>query len=638
MCGITGAAWLDDAPPLERSTLQRMVEQLRHRGPDDQGIYFGNCPPRATDRPRTHVALGMRRLSIIDVAGGHQPISNEDGTVWVVCNGEIYNYQELRHRLEAAGHRFQTHSDTEVLVHLYEEEGIDFPAHLNGMFALALWDERRGRLLLARDRLGQKPLIYRHEGGRLLFASEMKSLLEVPGVSRQLDPQALDLYLTYGYVPHPHTIFRGIRKLPPAHYALFCDGQLTTGCYWKCDFNHEQKRPKDDYVEELRETLGSAVRLRLQSEVPLGAFLSGGVDSSIIVGLMQKMSDKPIRTFCIGFSEADYDETHYARQVADRLGTEHQEFRVEPKAIELLPKLVWHYDEPFADFSAIPTYYVSKLTREHVTVALSGDGGDELFAGYRRYIAVRSGEWFDALPSPLRRVLGSGLWERLPAPARQTSDVRRIKRLAVAMAKCPERRYLDWISTFNDSQRATLYRDEWLAELPDADPIEFLTAALARSDRRDRVTATMLADLTTYLPCDLMTKVDIASMAVSLECRQPFLDYRVVELAAAMPLEMKLGAFRGKKILYQAFGDLLPRSVRRRRKMGFGVPLDLWFRDELRQYVRDVLLDPAAAGREYFRPEAVRQLIDEHQSERFDHSYRLWSLLFFELWHRQWAA
>ena len=638
MCGITGAAWIGDAPPLERPTLERMTDLLRHRGPDDRGFYFGHRNAPATGGRAAHVALGMRRLSIIDRAGGHQPMSNEDGSVWVVFNGEIYNYRELRRRLEGAGHRFQTQSDTETLVHLYEDEGVDFLAHLNGMFALALWDERRGQLLLARDRLGQKPLVYRHEEGRLLFASEMKSLLEVPGVSRELDPHALDLYLTYQYVPHPHTIFRGICKLPPAHYALFCNGRLTTECYWQCDFNQQHTRPQAECVDELREQLRSAVRLRLQSDVPLGAFLSGGVDSSIIVALMQELSEEPVRTFSIGFSVAEYDETRYARQVAECLGTQHREFRVEPKAIEILPKLVWHYDEPFADSSAVPTYYVSKLTREHVTVALSGDGGDELFVGYPRYAAVRIGAWFDALPSPMRRVLGSPWWQRLPSSARQKSVLRRFKRLSSALGECPERRYLDWISIFNESQRASLYSDEFLSALPDADPVEFLRAALKRSGSRDRVTATALADLVTYLPCDLMTKVDIASMAVGLECRQPFLDYRLVELAAAMPLRIKVGAFRGKKILRQAFGDLLPPAIGRRRKMGFGVPLDHWFRDELKDYVREVLLDPSAAGQRYFRPEAVRRLIDEHQSGQFDHSHRLWSLLFFELWHRQWAA
>ena len=636
MCGITGAVWTDEGTPLERSTLARMTDKLRHRGPDDSGIYLGQCRREDPDHSPTHVAMGMRRLSIIDRAGGHQPMSNEDGTVWIVFNGEIYNYLELRHRLEGSSHQFRTQSDTETLVHLYEDEGIGFLSHLNGMFALALWDARRGELILARDRLGQKPLVYRHEKGRLLFASELKSLLEVNGVPRDLDRHALDLYFTYQYVPHPHTIFQDIHKLPPAHYARYHEGRLTTSRYWSPDFNHEESRDAGDYVEELRETLTSAVRLRMQSEVPLGAFLSGGIDSSIVAGLMQRLSDEPIRTFSIGFSVDEYDETRYAKEVATRLGTEHREFRVEPDAIGVLPKLIWHYDEPFADSSAIPTYYVSKLTRRDVTVALSGDGGDELFAGYPRYGAVKVGAWFDALPAALKRLIASRWWQRVPTSTRQKSIVRRLKRLVGALGESPEHRYLDWISIFNESQRAALYSDEFLHTLPDADPLQFLRAAMAQSSRRDRVTSTALADLMTYLPCDLMTKVDIASMAVSLECRQPMLDFRFVELAAMIPISLKLKGLRGKRILHHAFGDLLPRNVQRRRKMGFGAPLDHWFRHDLRQYIREILLDPIVSRRGYFQPQAIEGLIDEHQSNKFDHSYRLWSLLVFELWHREW--
>jgi len=637
MCGITGAVWLDPGKALDGDTLQRMTGVLRHRGPDDSGAYAVEFQTRPASEATPGVALGHRRLSIIDLAGGHQPLANEDESVWVVFNGEIYNFRELRRRLEGAGHRFRTAGDTEVIVHLYEEEGPDCLRHLNGMFALAVWDAARQQLLLARDRLGQKPLVYREEPGRLLFASELKSLLEVPGVPRELDPQAIDAYLTYQYVPHPRTMFRGLAKLPPGHCAVYRDGRLQLHPYWDPDFNVEDNRPIEEHVEHLRGLLTSSVEMRLQSDVPLGAFLSGGIDSTIIVGLMQKLSGEPVRTFSIGFPVAEYDETRYARLAAEHFGTVHQEFRVEPDAVEVLDRLVWHYDEPFADSSAVPTWYVAKLTRQQVTVALTGDGGDELFLGYPRYRAVRLADRFDRLPAALRRVLASRFWQKLPASGRQKSFMRRLKRFLEVLGQSPQRRYLDWIAIFNETRRAELYSDEFLATLPDADPIEFLAAAFARSTARDPVTSTSLTDLVTYLPCDLMTKVDIASMAHGLECRQPFLDHRVVELAARIPAEQKLRGRRDKRVLLQAFGDLLPRPIRRRSKMGFGVPLDAWFRNELKDYARDVLLDPSTLARGHFRPQALSRLLDEHQSGRFDHSYRLWALLVLELWQRRWV-
>jgi asparagine synthase (glutamine-hydrolysing) len=643
MCGITGAVWTDPAKALEQQTLRGMIAVLRHRGPDDQGEYVADIgsPPGGGVAPRTQsagVALGHRRLAILDIAGGQQPLSNEDGSIWIVFNGEIYNFRALRQRLEGAGHRFRTQSDTETIVHLYEDKGPDCLGCLNGMFALALWDARQRQLLLARDRLGKKPLVYRVEPGRLLFASELKSLLAVPGMTREISPQAIDAYLTYQYVPHPQTIFCGICKLPPGHYAIYREGRLHVRRYWQPDFNREEDLPAREYAGRLRGLLRSSVELRLQSEAPLGAFLSGGVDSSIVVGLMRELTDAPVRTFSIGFSVPEYDETRYARLVARRFQTLHEEFRVEPHAMEILPRLVWHYDEPFADASAVPTWYVAQLTRQHVTVALTGDGGDELFAGYPRYLAVWLAAWFDRLPAWMRRLAAARIWQRVPASPRQKSLVRRWKRFVEVLGQSPQQRYLDWIAIFKEAQRAALYSDDFLASLPESDPREFLTDAFAASRRRDPVTAASLADLTTYLPCDLMTKVDIASMAHGLECRQPFLDYRVVELAAAMPVGLKFHGGRGKRILREAFADLLPGPIRRRRKMGFGVPLDHWFRNELRDYAREVLFDSRALGRGYFRAEAVRRLWDDHQQGRFDHSARLWALFVLELWHRQWAG
>lgn len=636
MCGIAGAVWSDPSQAVEHATLQRMIDVLRHRGPDGEGTYSDEW--RVEERLSCGVALGHRRLAIIDVACGRQPLSNEDGSVWITFNGEIYNFLELRQRLEAAGHRFRTHSDTETLVHLYEDEGPAMLARLNGMFALAIWDSKRQQLLLARDRLGKKPLVYRHEPDRLLFASELKSLMQAPGVPRDIDPFALDAYLTYQYVPHPRTIFRGIAKLPPGHCALYREGRLDVQPYWRPDFNAEENRPVQDYARELRELMTSSVEMRLQSEVPLGAFLSGGVDSTIVVGLMSQLLREPVRTFSIGFPVGEFDETRFAREAAKRFGAIHEEFQVRPNALEILPRLVWHYDEPFADSSAVPTWYVAQLTRQHVTVALTGDGGDELFAGYPRYTAVWLGEQFDRLPPFLRAIVAGRYLQRLPSGLRQKSWRRRFKRFVEMLGLSPARRYLEWISIFGQSRRGALYSDGFRDALGKEDPLDFLAAALARCDRRDAVTAVGLADLTTYLPCDLMTKVDIASMAHGLECRQPFLDYRVVELASRMPLALKFRNGRGKRILRETFADLLPDSIQRRAKMGFGVPLDHWFRHELQSFVREILLDRRTLQRGYFRPETISQLVEEHQQGRFNHGYRLWALLILELWLREWQS
>ncbi len=636
MCGITGAIWTTPGAAIDAAVLERMTALVAHRGPDDRGCFESDLRLQPGLDPQPGVALGHRRLSIIDLAGSRQPLSNEDGTVWAIFSGEIYNFLSLRRRLEGSGHQFRTAGDAETIVHLYEDEGPEFVKHLWGMFAIAVWDGPRRQLTLARDRLGKKPLVYRLERERISFASELKCLLAVPGAPRDVDPAALDEYLTYQYVPHPNAIFRGIKKLPPAHYAVWRDGQFDVQSYWQPDFNRQIERPAADYRVELRELLTDSVRLRLQSDVPLGAFLSGGVDSSIIVGLMSQLSDRPVKTFSIGFPDADYDETRYAREVAQRFKTEHHELRIEPRALDILPKLAWHFDEPMGDSSAVPTWYVAEMARREVSVALTGDGGDELFAGYDRYRAVGLSALLDRLPSPLRYSLGAGIWQRLPSGAGPRSVLRKLMRFSAALSRPIARRYLDWIGTFRETDRAGLYSDDFLAKLPGVDPAEFLLRAWRRSAKRDPVTAASLADLVTYLPCDLMTKVDIASMAHGLECRMPLLDHRLVELAIAMPARLKQRWGRGKRILLETFCDLLPESVRKRRKMGFGVPLEKWLRVDLKDFARDTLLSPEALGRGYFRPDAVRQLVDQHQSGAKNHGYQLWSLLVLELWHRQW--
>ncbi len=636
MCGITGGVWLSPAKRIDAPLLTRMTDVLRHRGPDDDGYYRRECQVLEGTGQQPGVALGFRRLSIIDLTLARQPLSNEDGSIHVVFNGEIYNFRELRQRLEAAGHVFRTAGDGETIVHLYEDVGTDCFRHFNGMFAIAIWDARHGRLVLGRDRLGKKPLVYRCEPDRLLFASELKSLLQVPDMPRVIDPVALDQYLTYQYIPHPRTIFTGFCKLPPGHWASYEQGQLTIEQYWIPDLNAQWTGSEATALEALRSTFESAVQLRMQADVPLGAFLSGGIDSSLIVAVMQQLASQQTKTFSIGFPVRAYDETAFARQVARHLGTEHHEFQVTPDGLEVLPRLVWHYDEPFADSSAIPTWYVSQLTRQHVTVALSGDGGDELFVGYPRYQAATLGLWLDRL-APLKRLLGAQVWQRLPAAADQKSKLRQFKRFSAALGLPPERRYLDWISTFTVERRAALYTDASRAEVAGADPYDFLAGAFQTVARRDPITAIALVDLQTYLPCDLMTKVDIASMAHALECRQPFLDYRLVELVASFPLEWKYRRGRGKRMLRRAFPDALPEAIWARPKMGFGVPLDHWFRHELRSLTHDVLLDQTARGRGLFRTVYVEELIRQHEAREFDHAYRLWALLFLELWMRRWC-
>ncbi len=684
MCGIAGAAWTNEAEPVAPETVRRMLAVLSHRGPDDWGLYVSTVGAdeaelrrrpssrtgpsgsaaaecevgRSSSPPAPAAVLGHRRLSIIDVVGGHQPLPNEDRTVWLVLNGEVYNYRELRQELLQRGHRFVTRSDAEVVVHLYEERGADCVHRLRGMFAFAVWDDRRKRLLLARDRLGQKPLFYWHQPGRVVFASELKALLQVPGFDRRLSWTALDLYLAYQYVPHPHCIFEACRKLSPAHRAVFEGGRLRVERYWSppgvdgvavesegdgrgqavgrsgesTRWLRRTLRP-DDWLERLRHELTEAVRLRLRSDVPLGAFLSGGVDSTVVVGLMQRLCGEPVKTFSIGFPVREFDERRYARQVARFLGTDHHEQLVEPNAVLILPRLVWHYDEPYADSSAIPTLLLAELTRQHVKVVLSGDGGDELFAGYERYAAVQLSERLKRLPLDFARLASSRLLSQLTSSPRKKTWRRRVRRFLKALPLPTERRYYQWMSIFDDEQRQQLYSAELAAELDGQEAADFLLQNFARC-AGDPVTRTLLADQLTYLPCDLLTKVDVATMAHGLECRSPFLDHQVVELADRMPPELKLRWGRGKRVLVEAFRELVPRAVRRRRKMGFGVPLDHWFRQELRPLLLDVVLSPRAVQRGFFREEAVRRLVDEHLVGVDDHSPRLWALLCLELWLR----
>lgn len=624
MCGIVGIVQQENRV-VDASLLVRMSDCLRHRGPDDDGHYVNGS-----------VGLGMRRLAIIDLAGGHQPIHNEDKTVWIVFNGEIYNYQELREQLEKLGHQFYTDSDTEAIVHAYEQYGAECPAHLRGMFAFAIWDERRAELLLARDRVGKKPLLYALVNGELIFASEFSALLLHPSISRQIRPEAIHHYLSFMCVPAPLTVYQQISKLEPGHTLRFrpSSGTVKLTRYWQPCFTKKINVSEEEAGERAIAVLRDAVRVRLMSEVPLGAFLSGGIDSSAVVALMSEHSAKPIKTFSIGFEEQDFSELHHARRIAEHVGADHHEFVVRPEALEVLPTLVEHYGEPYADSSAIPTYYVARETRQHVTVALNGDGGDECFAGYERYAAMRLAETYRRLPNLMRESLIEHAVNLLPSSELKRSRVRSFKRFIQAASLPSAERYLRWMSVFNTNAKNELYTDEFRRQITEEpEPRNILAPWFAQEvNGAGVVDAALLADTMTYLPNDLLVKVDIASMAVSLEARSPFLDHHVIEFAASLPERFKLRRLTTKYLLKRALRKLLPAENLNRRKMGFGVPIGHWLRGTLQQMLRETLLSEKALRRGYLKPATVTRLVEDHTSGKQDYAPQLWTLLMLELW------
>ena len=625
MCGICGIVYHDPSRPASEELVHSMNNSIHHRGPDDSGVYING-----------NAGLGFRRLAIIDLSpSGHQPMTNEDGSVWIVFNGEIYNYQELREELIAKGHKFHSRTDTETILHLWEEEGERCVERLRGMFAFALWDSKQKSLFLARDREGKKPLFYAQLDDRLLFGSEIKTILQDPEIHPSPDLEAIHLYLAYQSVPAPYSAFKGIKKLPPAHTLLYKNGRISLRRYWKLSYKEKRiiKSPQDEIAlqEEIIERLREAIRIRLMSDVPLGAFLSGGIDSSIIVALMAGLMDQPVKTFSIGFTYDEYNELPYARQVAERYKTEHHEFVVTPDAQAIFPELVWHYNEPFADSSAIPTYYVSKMAREYVTVILSGDGGDENFAGYARY--QNTGEyalngnhraWFQRLFRLNGMAQGfanhGGGWYR---------SFTRLKDLD------PQKLlYYYRITHFHEQYQAKLYTQDFWKKLNGISTVDWMLDIYRQSDARNFLDATLDLDLRLYLPDTLMTKTDIASMAHSLEARAPMLDHEFLEFVASIPSELKLkDGTQSKYIFKKAVEPYLPHDIIHRKKMGFGVPIDHWFRHELRDMVRDTLLSQRAIQRGYFQREYIEQILDRHQNGGESWQYLIWNLLMLELWH-----
>lgn len=624
MCGIVGIV-NQISRPVEREILEKMNRAIRHRGPDEDGFYLNE-----------NVGLAMRRLSIIDLAGGQQPIHNPSKTAWIVFNGEIYNFRELRAELEKRGRRFYTNSDTEIILHLYDEHGADCVTHLRGMFAFAIWDEREKSLFLARDRVGKKPVLYSHQpNGDLIFGSEFQALLQHPDVDREVDYEAIHQYLTFSCVPAPLTAFRQIRKLEPGHWLRWKNGEIKTERYWTPDFSAKIKISEPDAVEETLRILREATKMRLISEVPLGAFLSGGVDSSVVVALMAEASEKPVKTFSIGFEEQDFSELKYARRVAEHIGAEHHEFIVKPDAIEVLPTLVEHYGEPFADSSAIPTFYVSKETRKHVTVALNGDGGDETFAGYERYFAIQLAEKYKKIPSLLRKSLIEPAAAFLPTSMGQHSRVKSAKNFLAVSSMPKSSLYLRWMSAINEDLKAELYSENFKQKTSNDSTASVLQSWFAKANGSGAIDAMLLTDTMTYLPNDLLVKVDIASMANSLEARSPFLDHKVIEFAASLPEKIKVRGTETKYLLKKAASRVVPPEVLYRRKMGFGIPVGYWLRNEMKDFMFEILLSEKSFNRGLFKPETVQRLVAEHVAEKQNHTYPLWTLLMLELWFRQ---
>lgn len=635
MCGIAGIA-SPQGEPIDQGVLRRMCDAMVHRGPDDEGYYTSESESGSESQlQHARVGLAMRRLSIIDLATGKQPIHNEDKTVWVVLNGEIYNYPELRVELESRGHRFYTNTDTEAIVHAYEEYGAQVPKHLRGMFAFALWDVPRQQLLLGRDRVGKKPLLYSLVGGTLIFASEFQALLAHPGVSREVNPEALFDYLSFMCVPAPQSAFRHIRKLEPGHTLIWKDGEVKTERYWSLDFRNKTELDEKEAGERVIELLRDAVRVRLMSDVPLGAFLSGGIDSSAVVALMSEVSGERVKTFSIGFDEKDFSEIAHARRVAERFGTDHHEFVVRPNAIEVLPTLVRHYGEPYADSSAIPTYYLAKMTRQHVTVALNGDGGDECFGGYERYAAMRLGERYSKLPRLLRERVMEPAIGVIPRARASRSRLGKARRFLDVVGRPTGERYLRWTSVFSDEMKAELCTKAFLTETTRAQALRLVQPWFTGNGEIEVVDRALMADTFNYLPNDLLVKVDIASMAVSLEARSPFLDHPVMEFAASLPARFKLRGLTTKYLLKNALRGLVPQENLTRSKMGFGVPIGSWFRGELKGLLREAILSERSLGRGYFERDAVHRLVEDHANGRRDHAHQLWALLMLELWHQE---
>jgi asparagine synthase (glutamine-hydrolysing) len=624
MCGICGIVSAEPAAIIEPSVIRRMSDALAHRGPDDEGIYLASG-----------VALGHRRLSIIDLRPeGRQPMANEDGSVQIVFNGEIYNFAEHYEWLIARGHRFRSRTDTEVIIHLYEELGVGCLQRLRGMFAFGIWDQRKRLLFLARDRLGEKPLFYYFDGKVFLFASEAKAILTYPGFVREPEPAAIDNYVALGYVAGPLSTFKGIRKLLPANYLILTDNKVKIQRYWHLAFTPKLELDEEEACAQIVDRLSEAVRQRMMSDVPLGAFLSGGLDSSSIVALMAARGGGQVKTFSIGFEESPHDETTYARTVARHFGTDHHEFVVRPEGVAILDRMVWHYDEPFADPAALPTFYLCKMAREQVTVALTGDAGDENFAGYHRYTYNLVDDFVQQRSPVLRQMMRNATrlaCRLLPQSGRLSS---RLNILAEMLRSDAQPWVVRSVLFFGSAARRRLLYTEAFADALGANTPEELIGRVFQQTDGEGLDAALSLDLNFYLPYDLLVKIDVAAMAVGLEACAPMVDHEFVEFVAKLPMRFKRKGLSTKVILRKAMKNFLPKSILKRPKQGFSVPLDHWFRGEFKELIHDTLLSRRASERGYFNRKVIEAMIDAHSSGRADHQEQLWRLLLLELWYR----
>ncbi len=625
MCGICGFI-NENQEPASEAILARMVKTMLHRGPDEAGQWL-----------KDNVALGMRRLKIIDLETGTQPVFNEDKSIVVILNGEIYNFQELRGILEKKGHRFYTRSDTEVVVHAYEEWGETCVERFNGMYGIAIWDDNEKKLVLYRDRLGKKPLYYYHEPGKAFaFCSELKAILAGEFLSRrEPDYVAIHHYLTLQYIPDPWTAFEGAKKLPPASCLVWQDGNVRITRFWDLSYEPEFKDSEEELSRRLEEMLTEAVRVRMISDVPLGALLSGGIDSTIITALMARLSSTPVKTFSIGFAESEFSELPFARAVADMYDTEHHEFTVSYKTADILPELIEYFDEPYADSSALPTYYVSKLSREHVTVALCGDGGDETYAGYQRYRLDKLVRFYTLIPRFFRRYVLEEMFKHLPEMTHvpiEKNWIAGLKRLRQVTSISEKASIIRWGSYFSDEMKRWMYTPEMLQNLDDVHTDEILIETFNRAKAKSFVDKTLYVDVHNYLPGDLLVKADRMTMANSLEGRSPFLDYKLVEFAARVPDNLKLKGGIHKYLLKKTFDSCMPDKVKKRGKVGFGIPVGEWFRTSLRDMAHDLLLSSKALERGLFKKSAIEKILEEHEQKRVDHGKRIWTLVMLELW------
>lgn len=626
MCGITGKIYFNDNAVSEQDILV-MNEKIQHRGPDDEGVYIS---------PDKKVGLGHQRLSVIDLSPlGHQPMSYLD-RYWIVFNGEIYNFQEKREMLQKEGYAFKSKSDTEVVLALYDKFGKKCLEHLRGMFSFVIYDEKEKTIFCARDRVGKKPFKYFLDENVFIFASELKAILTQPEYKKEPDYVAIHHYLTLQYVPAPLTGFKDLKKLEPAHY-LFIDlktKKIEKERYWQLDYSQKLDLSEDEWKKRIMEKLEECVKLRTVSDVPLGAFLSGGIDSSAVVALMSKLSDKPVKTFSIGFEEKKYNEIPYARMIAEKFKTDHTEFIVKPNAIELLPMLVRQYEEPYADSSALPTYYVSKLTRDHITVALNGDGGDENFAGYPWYSIQKFAIWYEKL-CLIHRLFIMPMCTLLDKVFKY-DFIEKINRFANTLSQKNYRRYLNYICYFTNEMKNDLYTVEFKNKVWQEDTFDILKGKFEESGAKNKLDQSFYADVNTFLPDDLLVKMDMATMLVALEGRSPFLDHEMLELTAKIPANLKLKGFNNKKyILKKALGGLIPDKILYRKKMGFRVPISEWLKNDLRKYAHDILLSEKAIRRGLFKKDRLEEILKKHCETNIDYSRHIWALLTLELWFKE---